>query len=174
MHATVRLSLEVTVSPGLGPPKARRPAPMYVAAGVLLCAVAGCRSAPPGTRWVLPERFTGCVEIEYGVEGAPPLPEEQGFQLIVVPIDAGERIGAPPPDAQTVVWKHRTSSLQRFGEWQRTEVYASEGAKRRKIEPAMGGSTMGAADGSGMLKRLASGGTSLARTCFGPNKRASP
>ena len=159
----------VSVSPVPRSPETRRLGPMYIVAGLLLCAVAGCRSAPPGTRWVLPEGFSGCVEVEYGVDGAPPLPNEQGFQVIAVPVGA-----APPVDGQTVAWKHRTSSPQRFGEWQRTEVYVLADGKRRRVEPAMGGSTIGSADSNGTMKRLPSGGTSLARTCFGPEKKRSP
>lgn len=130
-------------------------------AAVLLASA--CRSGPPGTRWVLPDGFQGCVEVEYEVPGAPALPEEQGFQLVVVPATA---VPTPDSDARAVMWKQATSSAPRLGEWQRTEVYAVKDGKLHRVEPEMGGSTRGAADAMGKLKRLPSGGTMVARTCF--------
>lgn len=134
--------------------------PVYIAAVLF---ASGCHSAPAGTRWILPDGFQGCVELEYEVPGAPTLPEEQGFQVVVVPATAMQ---TPEAGSRELMWRHATSSAPRLGEWQRTEVFALKDGKLHRVEPEIGGSTRGAADGSGRLKRLPSGGTLVARTCF--------
>ena len=57
----------------------RRPALVRSGCLAAVLLASACRSGPPGTRWVLPDGFQGCVEVEYEVPGAPALPEEGGL-----------------------------------------------------------------------------------------------
>jgi len=134
-----------------------------------MAAIAACREAPPGTRWILPDAFLGCVEVVYEVPGAAPLPEEEGFQVIVVPPELGglEAQGTTPA-GRPIRWRLATSSSQRFSEWQRVEVYYMRETKRASVTVQMGGSSTAARQEDGSLRQLPGGGRSSKLMCFGP------
>jgi hypothetical protein len=136
---------------------------------VVPVAMSACRQAPPGTRWILPDAFQGCVEVVYEVPGAVPLPEEEGFQVIFVPSEpSGLEIQGTTPAGRPIRWRLTTSSSQRFGEWQRVEVYYLRATKRVSVTVQMGGGSTAARQEDGSLKQLPGGGRSSNLTCFGP------
>lgn len=47
--------------------------------------VADVQPARTNQRFVLPEGFSGALRVYYGIDGAPPLPVENGWRLIEVP-----------------------------------------------------------------------------------------
>lgn len=135
----------------------------------VVIAIVGCKQPPPGTRWILPDEFQGCVEVVYEVPGAVPLSEEEGFQVIVVPSErSGLEVQSATPTGRPIRSRLATSSPQRFGEWQRVEVYFLRQNKRASVTVQMGGSSTAARQEDGSLRQLAGGGRSSQLTCFGP------
>jgi hypothetical protein len=93
--------------------------------------IASCQW-PAGERVVFQEGVRGCVTVDYGVAGAPALPVEEGFLLIVVD-GGGQRI--------------RTSSATRPGKFVTSEYYDAFSGRRTRVSPGVGGHSSGGADG---------------------------
>jgi hypothetical protein len=57
---------------------------------LMICAAAlslgGCRGTPDD-RYLLPDRYTGWVQVTFNVPNAPAFPREEGFRLVTVPED---------------------------------------------------------------------------------------
>ncbi|MBZ4419257.1 hypothetical protein [Myxococcus sp. RHSTA-1-4] len=92
----------------------------------LMVLLLACVERQPGLRWVVPERFNGCVWMEFQVAGAPPLPLEEGKYTIVVPEQGGSL---------------QTSTRPEWGEGLRSEYWRQAGALRERIQPSCHGST---------------------------------
>jgi hypothetical protein len=136
----------------------------------LLVVIAACTSAPPGTRWILPDGFRGCVEVTYGVAGAKPLVIEDGFQVIAVPATEVEANAvAWSPSGRPILWQHRTSSAPRLGERQRTEVYYESAPGRRLVRPETGGHMRTPVSESASAQ-LEGAGTAAELACFGAER----
>ncbi|WP_369946353.1 hypothetical protein [Vitiosangium sp. GDMCC 1.1324] len=107
-----------------------------------MCVLLACSKTPSGLRWVVPEKFEGCVTTRFQVKGAPPLPMEDGWYLI-----------SAPPDGQVT-----TSTKPLWGERLQTEFYAQSAMGRRRVQPSCdGGTTTNVAEGTVKLT-----------FCFGP------
>lgn len=99
--------------------------------------LAGVLSTRLPTRYYLPDGYMGDVQIQYGVPGAPPLPERDGYRVVVIPRDGVAR----------------TSSRMQGG-WARNEYYYGREPNARRLpydpndrprsmvwDPSFGGST---------------------------------
>lgn len=56
-----------------------------VAALLMMAAILAACSREKRERFVIPDGYAGWVCVSYGVDGAPELPTEDGYRLIVVP-----------------------------------------------------------------------------------------
>jgi hypothetical protein len=67
--------------------------------GPLLCycflGVVSCGSKSQPEKWIIPENYTGWLRLDYAVNGASPLPLENGFYLVKVPLTG--RLGTSSP-----------------------------------------------------------------------------
>lgn len=72
----------------------------------LWLSVSARNSTRPASRFLIPEGYIGWVRIEFGVQGAPPLPMEGGEYILKI-----------PPDGVL-----RTSSAEQYG-WARDHYY---------------------------------------------------
>jgi hypothetical protein len=108
--------------------------------------------------------------VTYGIDGAEPLPVQDGFQVIAVPATVvGANAVASSPSGRPIVWQHRTSSAPRLGEWQRTEVFYDSARGRRFVRPEIGGHTRTPVSESASAQ-LEGGGTAAEVACFGAER----
>lgn len=111
--------------------------------------LSSCFVARHNHRFILPPHFEGCVIISYGIEGAPPLPEEDGFYLIKI-----------PPGVEHI-W---TSSLPRANDERYVNQYY--------YETSVGERNVAVGTGSGLWKFP--DGTFEGRFCFSKRERPLP
>ncbi|NMO13938.1 hypothetical protein HPC49_08770 [Pyxidicoccus fallax] len=114
----------------------------------LALSLLSCAGNQPGLRWVVPEKFNGCIAMEFNVAGAPALPLEDGKFTLAVP----EQSGA-----------FQTSTEPRWGEGLRIEHWRQVGQTRERIEPTC--------EMAGTLNHVERGTLTLVK-CFGQVSRS--
>jgi hypothetical protein len=84
---------------------------------ILLLLAGGCGPRQYPDRFLIPAGYVGWVHVQYGIQGAPPLPVEHGFRLLRVPATG----------------RLKTCAKQEFG-WASNEFYYVSGKKWQRLK----------------------------------------